>query len=42
MPFLSPDLGVGLHRRAEFVKTLRGIYVRGEQCCLYATSIKSS
>lgn len=21
MPFLSPDLGVGLHRRAEFVKT---------------------
>lgn len=21
MPFLSPDLGAGLHRRAEFVKT---------------------
>lgn len=32
MPFLSPDLGVGLHRRAEFVKMLRGMYVRGEQC----------
>lgn len=24
---LSPDLGVGLHRRAEFVKMLRDIYV---------------